>query len=138
VPLRSVAPELRVPDFFLVLRGLTAEHDPRCPGGKALIVEVSPSVRAGRIESLLRTRAPEQALRVWRCARSYLEEAPLPAGEANRLSALAVELADGAIAAGDSKLAVRYLSAATLLAGEPPRLRLRTETLRARLLGSPP
>jgi len=73
----AVFPELREWNGLWVRRGLSGEEDARCPGGKAPVLALNVSDLIGRMESVAPT-APDEALRLWRCAWAFLPGLSLP------------------------------------------------------------
>jgi hypothetical protein len=121
---------------FYVLKGLTREEDPRCPGGKAATVAKSAAALEKEIDATT-VADPVLALAIWRCAYSYLPAAQLPSLEWRRqMSERSEAMGDAAIEAGEVERAVRYLSLATVLDRGNAWKRRKTETFRARLFGS--
>ncbi len=57
LPLGSVSPRLGVPPFFFVLRGLSPDDDPRCPGSKGEVLALS--ARGARRADLRSARGRE-------------------------------------------------------------------------------
>lgn len=126
------------PRTWWVLRGLTAQEDPRCPGGKAAVLALEGDALAQRIDDRIAAADPQTALSLWLCARVHQVEAKLP--DAARLRALSRK----AVALGEKneadhpRLALRAYSLATRLASGDAHLRRRTEKLRTRLFPEPP
>ncbi len=115
------------------MTGLTRDEDPRCPGQKATLLEGDAASLESRLSRLMDQGQPVAALRLWRCADTYLsDEKRLTFEQRRALSADAQEQA-ARLQTSDRLLALRYWSLATVLAEEEPALRRHTERLRAEL-----
>lgn len=120
------------------LRGLSAESDPRCPGGKGAVLALSAAELVAALEVDLETQDGQTALRRWRCAFAYQPEERLPDARARRRLAEAawwrsVELE----ARGALEPSLRLASFATVISDHRPAYRRRTEALRERLFPRP-
>jgi hypothetical protein len=116
-----------------VLKGLTSEEDPRCPGGKAAMLVKSLACIQDEIDEAM-PKDPVLALALWRCAYTYLPSNRLPPlAWRKTTSHRSVSMGDAAATAGEIERAVRYLSLATILGRGNAWNRRKTEALRARL-----
>jgi hypothetical protein len=134
VPLHTVAPGLNVPAHILVLAGLSANDDPRCPGGRRAVRSLSPSDLAAKVDAELDAEDPVSALALWRCAWAWTHERALPdrawrdRAASNAESRSLVAEHDGRIEA-----ATRYEALASVLSAGDAAKRHRTEDLRGKL-----
>jgi hypothetical protein len=131
--------ELRQMSSFFVLRGLEAGEDPRCPGGKKLVLSLSVDELRRRIDEHLESDQPHPALMLWRCARAYHAEAQLPARVWRAQSAVKAERrALQLSAAGNLTAALRYMSFAAVVDSGNAHHRRRAEEYREKLFPRAP
>ena len=118
-----------------VLKGLTPDEDPRCPGGKATMLAKSVDALQEEVDGAM-ADDPVLALALWRCAYTYLPSDRLPKlawrKEASRRSE---SMGDVAAATGNIERAVRHFSLATILDRGTAWNRRKTEAMRTRLFG---
>ena len=118
------------------LKGLTADEDPRCPGGKKDVLALDAGALAQRIDAALAGGQPQEALMLWRCAFRYQADEALPSA-AWRSEAVDLAAKKGRmLAESDHLAATRYLSFATVVSGGNAWLRKETEAERLKAFPS--
>ncbi|MBS2030303.1 MAG: hypothetical protein JST54_20540 [Deltaproteobacteria bacterium] len=117
------------------LRGLTADEDPRCPGGKKAVLALDAGALTQRIDATLAAGQPQEALMLWRCAARYQADEALPQVAWRREAVDLAAKKGRALAERDHLAATRYLSFATVLSGGNAWLRKETERQRLLALG---
>jgi len=114
-----------------ILRGLTAQEDPRCPGGLDRVKHLAARELELELEAAMAGSDPARAIALWRCGAQHLPRERLP------IESVQARLSEEAKAASDLATEplrkLRLLSLATILAGEEPHLRAAVESLRSRL-----
>ncbi|HZI16325.1 MAG TPA: hypothetical protein VE153_38525 [Myxococcus sp.] len=116
------------------LTGLTADEDPRCPGGKKAALAPDREALARLFEQDIQEGEAERGLKRWRCVFAYKPWAELPdAKTRERLADLAEERGKALEAEGKGVPALRHYSLATLLDRGDAHRRRRTEALRAKV-----
>jgi hypothetical protein len=133
VPANDLSPEVRSWGGLMVLRGATAQEDPRCPGGKQEVLGLDVGTLSARVESLAQGD-PVTAKRLWRCALGYWPDQKLP-GSSWR-ERLANEAADRGAALGTERRfreAIDQYELACALSARNAHLRILTESMRDQL-----
>lgn len=121
-----------------LLKGLTANEDPRCPGGKAATLALDAKTLAERFEEDIREARGEEALRRWRCVFAYQPRSALPnKGTRERLADLAEKRSKELEREGQQIPALRLYSLATLLDDGNAHRRRKTEKLREKVFPRP-
>lgn len=114
--------------------GVSAQEDPRCPGGKAAVLGLSPEQLLGALRADYERADPLLAIRRWRCAWAYHPEEKLPTWVQLRpLADTAMRRSRELNANGQLEPALRMASLATVLADQNPHYRRWAEQLRERL-----
>jgi hypothetical protein len=127
-----------LPNGQWLLKGLTPQEDPRCPGGKASVLAQSVATLRDAILEETRHNDPERALARWRCAYSYRTDSDLPSlDERAQVARVAAELAVTARSARQRRLALRHYSLCAVIGSKETRLsvhcRKQAERLRERI-----
>jgi hypothetical protein len=128
----------RVAPGYYLLRGLTPNQDPRCPGGKQRVLALGPKRLYAVIADELRANEPLRALARWRCAHSYLADRALPDLPArSALARLSRAHAESAMGRARPELALRFYSLCAVIGLHDTRLsvacRKRAEPIRSAL-----
>jgi hypothetical protein len=122
-----------------VASGLINQDDPRCPGGRQRVEQLSTQAWMSEMDADLRNQQALEAIALWRCARLYWpdEKLPAPSWVASRAE-LADQTATKLIAEDNRMLALRHLSLAAILEQGNAHRRRKTEALRMTLFPPPP
>ncbi len=114
-----------------VLRDLTKDQDPRCPGSMAEVRDLSLADFEERVRATLESHDGGLGIALWRCGQQHRPVATMPSAETQHQLATRAETA--ARAETDNLKQLRMFSLATILSNENAQLRRTTERLRARL-----
>ena len=127
-----------LPNGQWLLKGLTPQEDPRCPGGKSNVLAQPVTRLRDAILAETRNNEPELALSRWRCAYSYRSDGDLPSlDERVQIARLAAQRAVKARKARQRELALRHYSLCAVIGSKDTRLsvhcRKQAEVLRERI-----
>ncbi len=114
-----------------VLRDLTRDVDPRCPGSMAEVRALSLADFEKRVGAALDGHDGGLGIALWRCGQQHRPAATMPSAETQRELATRAEIA--ARAETDNLKRLRMFSLVTILSKENAQLRRTTERLRDRL-----
>ncbi len=114
-----------------LLRDLTKDEDPRCPGSMAEVRDLSLADFEKRMRATLENHDGGLGIALWRCGQQHRPAAAMPSAETQRQLATRAETA--ARAETDNLRRLRMFSLATILSKENAHLRRTTERLRERL-----